>query len=74
MTIQEKVASILSQISGVKEEEIKPETKLKSLGLDSLDTSELFMEIEEEFEILVEADWDSCETIDDIINVIRARI
>lgn len=47
MKIEKKLASFLFQISGIKEEEIKPEVELKSLGLDSIDKMEFFMEIEE---------------------------
>lgn len=70
MKIEKKLASILFQISGIKEEEIKPEVELKSLGLDSIDKMEFFMEIEEEFEI-IESNWDECKTIGDIVEIIR---
>jgi acyl carrier protein len=71
--IVERVVSVLENISGVKE--IDANTKLKNLGLDSIDTSEFFMELENEFEILVEDEtWQGVETVQDVVEVIQQRI
>ena len=71
----ETVINILADIAGVPENEITPDTTLDSLGLDSLDTTEFFMELEEEFEILVEDEaWQPCKTVQDVINVVESRI
>ena len=49
--IEERVKSIVVKQLGVKEEEIKNESKfIDELGADSLDTVELVMALEEEFE------------------------
>ena len=49
--IEERVKSIVVKQLGVKEEEIKNESKfIDDLGADSLDTVELVMASEEEFE------------------------
>ena len=49
--IEERVKSIVVNQLGVKEEEIKNESKfIDDLGADSLDTVELVMALEEEFE------------------------
>ena len=49
--IEERVKSIVVKQLGVKEEEIKNESKfIDDLGADSLDTVELVMALEEEFE------------------------
>lgn len=50
--IEAKVKKIVSEQMGVKEDEIAPETSfVNDLNADSLDTVELVMEFEEEFEI-----------------------
>ena len=49
--IEERVKSIVVKQLGVKEEEIKNESKfIDDLGADSLDTVELVMALEAEFE------------------------
>lgn len=50
-TIVERVKKIIVEQLGVKEEEVKPEASFENdLGADSLDTVELVMALEEEFE------------------------
>lgn len=50
-SIEERVKKIVSEQLGVKEEEVKPEASfVEDLGADSLDTVELVMALEEEFE------------------------
>ncbi|MDG9885632.1 acyl carrier protein [Pseudomonas putida CSV86] len=50
-TIEERVKKIVAEQLGVKEEEVKPESSfVEDLGADSLDTVELVMALEEEFE------------------------
>lgn len=49
-TIEERVAKIVVEQLGVKEEEVKAEASfVDDLGADSLDTVELVMALEEEF-------------------------
>ncbi len=49
--IQERVIKIVCEQLGVKEEDVKPESSfVNDLGADSLDTVELVMALEEEFE------------------------
>ena len=49
--IEERVKKIVAEQLGVKEEEVKPESSfVEDLGADSLDTVELVMALEEEFE------------------------
>ena len=49
--IEEQVKKIVAEQLGVKEEEVKPESSfVDDLGADSLDTVELVMALEEEFE------------------------
>jgi acyl carrier protein len=50
-TIEERVKKIVIEQLGVKEDEVKPESSfVDDLGADSLDTVELVMALEEEFE------------------------
>ncbi|MGI9251084.1 MAG: acyl carrier protein [Pseudohongiellaceae bacterium] len=50
-TIEERVKKIVSEQLGVKEDEVKPTASfVEDLGADSLDTVELVMALEEEFE------------------------
>ena len=53
-SIEEKVKSIIVEQLGVSEDQVKPEAKfIEDLGADSLDTVELVMAFEEEFDITV---------------------
>lgn len=50
-SIEERVKKIVAEQLGVKEEEVKTEASfVEDLGADSLDTVELVMALEEEFE------------------------
>lgn len=50
-SIEERVRKIVAEQLGVKEDEVKPEASfVDDLGADSLDTVELVMALEEEFE------------------------
>ncbi len=52
MAVAEKVKSIIAEQLGVKIEEVKPEASfIDDLGADSLDTVELIMALEEEFDM-----------------------
>jgi acyl carrier protein len=53
-SIEEKVKNIIVEQLGVSEDQVKPEAKfVEDLGADSLDTVELVMAFEEEFDITV---------------------
>jgi len=50
-SIEERVKKIVAEQLGVKEDEVKPASSfVEDLGADSLDTVELVMALEEEFE------------------------
>ena len=52
MSIEERVKKIIVEQLGVKEEDVKPEASfVEDLGADSLDTVELVMALEEEFDL-----------------------
>ena len=50
--VQERVIDIVAEQLGVDKEKVSPDTSfVNDLGADSLDTVELVMELEEEFDI-----------------------
>ncbi len=52
MSIEDRVKKIIVEQLGVKEEDVKPEASfIEDLGADSLDTVELVMALEEEFDV-----------------------
>ena len=52
MAVEERVKKIIAEQLGVEEDDVIPEAKIvEDLGADSLDTVELVMALEEEFEI-----------------------
>ncbi|MBW2663158.1 MAG: acyl carrier protein [Deltaproteobacteria bacterium] len=71
-SITERVKLIISDQLGVDLEKILPETHIvDDLGADSLDTVELIMSIEEEFNISIsDKDMEKIETVKDIIDYI----
>ena len=57
MSVEEKVKSLVAQQLGVGEDEVNNESSfIDDLGADSLDTVELVMSLEEEFDIEISDD------------------
>ena len=71
----EKVKTIVSNQFDVEEDTITMETNIgDDLGADSLDTVELIMEFEKEFEISIpDEDAEKITTVGDAINYISAK-
>ena len=67
----EAIAKIVSERNGVDVAAIKPESKFAELGIDSLDTVELLMNLEDEIGIEIELDR-KVETIDDLDKFIQS--
>lgn len=56
-SVKERVIDIVAEQLGVSKDQITPETSfVNDLGADSLDTVELVMELEEEFDINIPDD------------------
>ncbi len=56
-TVEDRVIDIVAEQLGVEKDKIKRETHfVNDLGADSLDTVELVMELEEEFDISIPED------------------
>lgn len=71
--IEQKVTFIVSEQMGLGAEEIKPESKfVGDLGADSLDSVELAMALEEEFNIEIpDEDIEKMETVEDAIKYVE---
>ena len=72
-TIEQKVKNIIADQLGVGEEEIKITSSfIEDLGADSLDTVELVMAFEEEFDIEIpDEDAEKITTVGDAIQYIK---
>jgi len=76
MTLEQRAKKIISEQLGVPEGRvIKKANILDDLAADSLDTVELFLTIEEEFNIEI-PDEESCHfsTVGDVLKVIQKKI
>ena len=73
--IQNRVKAIIVDKLGVDESEVKPEaTFTNDLGADSLDTVELIMELEKEFNITIPDDQaEKIATVGDAIAYVEAN-
>ena len=75
MAVSDKVKSIIVEQLGVDEEEVTPDASfVDDLGADSLDTVELVMEFEEEFDINIpDEDAEKIQTVGDAIKYVEAN-
>mgnify|MGYP001181717301 CR=1 FL=1 len=71
--IKSQVTSIIVKKLGVEESQITDEASFtKDLGADSLDTVELIMEFEKEFDITIEdSDAEKIQTVGDVITYLN---
>jgi acyl carrier protein len=69
------VRDIIAAHACVHIDEVTPTAKpTTDLGLDSLDSVELCMKLENEFYICIpDEEWDKCETVEDIENLMKSR-
>ena len=74
-SIEEQVKNIVAEQLGVKEDEVTPEASfVDDLGADSLDTVELVMALEEEFETEIpDEDAEKITTVQQAIDFIKSR-
>ena len=73
--VEDRVKRIVVQQLGVKEEEVKVSSSfVDDLGADSLDTVELVMALEEEFDIEIQdEDAEKIMTLQDAVNYIESK-
>lgn len=76
MSVEEKVKEIIVDQLGVDEKQVVAEASfIDDLGADSLDTVELVMALEEEFDIEIPDDEaEKIATVQDATNYINSRI
>jgi acyl carrier protein len=72
--VQERVKNIIVEQLGVEADQVKPEAQfVNDLGADSLDTVELIMALEEEFDIEIPDDKaEKIKTVGEAISYIEA--
>ena len=75
-SIQEQVYEIIQRKLSVNAEQITPEASFtEDLGADSLDTVELVMDLEEQFNITIpEEDQEKLRTVQDAIEYLEANL
>ncbi|MCG6943221.1 MAG: acyl carrier protein [Thiohalocapsa sp.] len=75
-SVQERVTKIVVEQLGVKEEEVTPESSfVDDLGADSLDTVELVMALEEEFDTEIpDEDAENITTVKQAIDYINEHL
>ena len=73
MSVEEKVIEIIIDQLGVDEKQVKTEASfIDDLGADSLDTVELVMALEEEFDIEIpDEDAEKIATVQNAVNYIK---
>ncbi|HEX4141492.1 MAG TPA: acyl carrier protein [Candidatus Methylacidiphilales bacterium] len=74
-TIEDKVKDIIVEQLGVNPEQVTPQAKfIEDLGADSLDTVELVMAFEEEFNVEVpDEEAEKLQTVGDVIKYIEDK-
>ncbi len=75
MDILAKVREIIVAKLGVEETQVTPEASFtKDLGADSLDTVELIMEFEKEFDITIEdSEAEKIQSVGDVVRFLEAN-
>jgi acyl carrier protein len=75
-TIEERVKNIVVEQLGVKEDEVTPNASfVDDLGADSLDTVELVMALEEEFECEIpDEEAEKITTVQQAIDYVKAHV
>ena len=73
MSVEEKVVEIIVDQLGVDEKQVNPEASfIDDLGADSLDTVELVMALEEEFDIEIpDEDAEKIATVQNAVDYIK---
>lgn len=69
------ISEIVAASTGYAGEVIDPTTTMSDLGVDSLESVELCMAMEKEFNISISDErWEKVETVQDIIDLVSSRI
>ena len=76
MAVEERIKKIIAEQLGVEEDDVVPNAKfVEDLGADSLDTVELVMALEEEFEIEIpDEDAEKIQTVAAAVDFIKEKV
>ena len=76
MSIEERVIQVVAEQLGIKENEVKFESRfVEDLGADSLDTVELIMSLEDEFSIEIsDSEADNAKTVKEVVDYIENKL
>ena len=69
----EKIAKDLADQLDIAVEDIKPETTFESLGIDSLDTVEMVMDLEEELGVELELE-EKVSTVGELVDFVESKV
>ena len=74
--MQAKVVEIVVTKLGIEESQVTPEASFtKDLGADSLDTVEIIMEFEKEFDLTIEDDdAEKIQTVGDVLKYLKGQL
>ena len=67
----DQIKEVMEKTLSIEIPELSRETKLSSLDIDSLDMVELVMELEEKFNVSINIENESIETIGELIDIIK---
>ena len=73
MSIYDRIIKLLAEHTGKDASEFTPETTFESLGIDSLDTVEMLMNLEDKLGKEIELDQ-RVETVGDLVRYIEAKM
>jgi acyl carrier protein len=75
-TVEKEIISIISEVSGMEEEEIKPESNLaKDLEIDSIKAIEIIVALEKKFKVSVrDEDIPQITTVKQIVDLAKELI
>lgn len=68
-----QIEKIIQEFKGQSDFKITNDTRLDGLGLDSLDTVSLMMEIEDKLAVTIEMNKETTVTMGDVIKLIEAQ-
>ncbi|MBW3099170.1 phosphopantetheine-binding protein [Pseudohoeflea coraliihabitans] len=76
--IAEKVISTIASVSPLEESDITPKSELDELEINSLELTEVVMDLEDEYDIQVDLNtaeaWQSLKTVEDVIVLVKALV
>ena len=74
MSVDDRVKSIIARLCGIAKDKISDDTKFTELGIDSVDSVELILMLEDEFGIDISPDEYEYNTVKDAIKFVENSI